>query len=63
MLFCALVGVVVIGQSIAQALAGLVFPPQIYIGMVGSWVVMGGFAVGLTLAFFRHLEPQHMQAA
>ncbi|MCS7011793.1 MAG: hypothetical protein NZL98_10530 [Anaerolineales bacterium] len=58
MLFCVLVGVVVIGQSISQALAGLVFPIPVYIGMVGSWVVMGGFALGLTRSFFRNLEPQ-----
>lgn len=58
MLFCALVGVVVIAQSISQALAGLVFPIPVYIGMVGSWVVMGGFALGLTRSFFRHLEME-----
>ncbi|MCX7783569.1 MAG: hypothetical protein N2318_08000 [Meiothermus sp.] len=58
MIFCALVGVVVIGQSIGQALAGLIFPLPVYIGMVGSWVVMGGFALGLTRAFFRHLEVE-----
>jgi hypothetical protein len=58
MLFCALVGVVVIAQSVSQALAGLVFPVPVYIGMVGSWVVMGGFALGLTRSFFRHLEME-----
>ncbi len=58
MIFCALVGVVVIGQSISQALAGVIFPIPVYIGMVGSWVVMGGFALGLTRAFFRHLEME-----
>lgn len=58
LLFCALVGVVVIAQSISQALAGLVFPAPVYIGMIGSWVVMGGFALGLTRSFFRSLEPQ-----
>lgn len=58
MLFCALVGVVVIAQSISQALAGLVFPLPVYIGMIGSWVVMGAFALGLTRSLFRSLEPQ-----
>lgn len=58
MLFCALVGVVVTAQSISQALAGLVFPVPVYIGMIGSWVVMGGFALALTRSFFRSLEPQ-----
>ena len=25
-------------------------------GMIGSWVVMGAFAVGLTVAFFRNIQ-------
>lgn len=56
MIFCTLIGVVVIGQTIAQALAGLIFPIGVYIGMVSSWVIMGAFAVGLTIAFFRNLS-------
>jgi len=56
MIFCALIGVVVIGQTVSQTLAGLVFPIGVYIGMIGSWVIMGAFAVGLTVSFFRHLE-------
>lgn len=58
MIFCALIGLVVIGQTIGQALAGLIFPIGVYIGMVSSWVIMGAFAVGLTIAFFRHLKDQ-----
>lgn len=56
MIFCTLIGVVVIGQTIAQALAGLIFPVGVYIGMVSSWVIMGAFAVGLSIAFFRNLS-------
>ncbi len=56
MIFCALIGLVVIAQTIGQALAGLIFPVGVYIGMIGSWVVMGAFAVGLTIAFFRNLS-------
>lgn len=55
MILCTLIGVVVIGQTISQALDGLIFPPGVYIGMVGSWIVMGAFAVGLTVAYFRNL--------
>jgi hypothetical protein len=55
MIFCTLIGVVVIGQTISQALDGLIFPPGVYIGMVGSWILMGAFAVGLTVAYFRNL--------
>lgn len=55
LILCALVGVVVLAQTASQALAGLIFPPGVYIGMVGSWVVMGAFAIGLLRAYFRSL--------
>jgi len=55
MILCTLIGVVVIGQTLAQASAGLIFPVGVYIGMIGSWVIMGAFAVGLTISYFRHL--------
>lgn len=55
LILCTLIGVVVIGQTVSQALAGLVFPIGVYIGMIGSWLVMGAFAVGLTLAYFRYV--------
>lgn len=57
LILCAQIGLVVIGQTIAQALAGILFPVGVYIGMVGSWVVMGAFAIGLTGAYFRQLAP------
>ncbi len=56
MIFCALIGVVVIGQTVSQTLAGLVFPMGVYIGMIGSWVIMGAFAIGLTVSFFHNLK-------
>ncbi len=56
MILCTLIGVVVIAQTISQTLAGITFPIGVYIGMVGSWVVMGAFAVWLTAAFFRNLS-------
>lgn len=56
LILCALIGAVVIAQTIFQTLAGITFPIGVYIGMIGSWVVMGSFAVWLTLAFFRNLE-------
>lgn len=55
LILCTLIGLVVIGQTVSQALAGLVFPIGVYIGMIGSWLVMGAFAIGLTLAYFRHV--------
>ncbi|RCK73798.1 MAG: hypothetical protein ANABAC_2871 [Anaerolineae bacterium] len=56
LILCALIGAVVIGQTIAQTWVGLVFPPQVYIGLIGAWIVMGAFAIGLTVSFFRLLE-------
>jgi hypothetical protein len=56
LVFCALIGVVVIGQTVSQALAGMIFPVGVYIGMVGSWVVMGTFAIGFTISFFRNIS-------
>ncbi len=55
LILISLVGVVVIAQTVSQTLAGLIFPIGVYIGMVGSWIVLGAFAVGLTVAFFRNL--------
>lgn len=56
LILCTLIGAVVIGQTVVQTLVGMVFPPQIYIGMIGTWIVMGAFAIGLTVSFFRNLE-------
>jgi len=58
LILCTLIGAVVIGQTVVQTLVGMVFPPQIYIGMIGTWVVMGAFAIGLTVSFFRNLEKE-----
>lgn len=55
LILCTLIGVVVIGQTISQALAGIFFPIGVYVGMVGSWIVMGAVAIGLTMSYFRHL--------
>lgn len=58
LILCTLIGVVVIAQTIFQLSAGVTLSVGVLIGMVGSWVVMGVFAIWLTLAFFRSLsEP------
>jgi hypothetical protein len=54
LILCTLIGVVVIGQTAAQTLVGLVFPVEIYIGMIGTWMVIGAFAICLTVSFFRN---------
>jgi len=56
LVFCALIGVVVIGQTVSQTLAGITFPIGVYVGMVGSWVIMGMFAIGFTISFFHNLS-------
>ena len=56
LILCTIIGIVVIAQTVSQAMAGIVFPIGVYIGMVGSWVVMGAFAVGLAIAYFRDIS-------
>jgi hypothetical protein len=56
LILCTLIGVVVIAQTISQTLEGLVFPVGIYVGMIGSWIMLGAFAIGLTFSFFRNLS-------
>jgi hypothetical protein len=62
LILISLVGVVVIAQTVSQTLAGLIFAIGVYIGMVGSWIVLGAFAIGLTVAFFRNLSEHVHQA-
>lgn len=56
LILCTLIGIVVIAQTISQTLEGIVFPIGVYIGMVGSWIIMGAFAIGMTISFFRNLS-------
>jgi hypothetical protein len=64
LILCTNIGVVVIAQTISQSLVGIAFPIHVYIGMVGSWVIMGAFAVGLTIKFFRNIQdPTSSQKA
>ena len=56
LIFCALVGLFVIGQTIAQYLVGLIFPIHVYIGMAGSWIFLSAIAIGFSKAYFNHLS-------
>ncbi|MBL8101472.1 MAG: hypothetical protein JNM02_02990 [Anaerolineales bacterium] len=58
LILCTIIGVTVIAQTTSQTLAGFVFPIGVYIGMIGSWVVMGAFAVGLAISFFRNVAEK-----
>jgi hypothetical protein len=58
LVLCILNGLNVLAATASQTQAGIIFPIGVYIGMIGSWVVMGAFALWLVIAFFRNLaEP------
>lgn len=54
LILCAVIGITVISQTLSQAMAGITFPVGVYIGMIGSWVVMGSFAVIFVTRFFKN---------
>lgn len=55
LILCILNGLNVLAATVSQTIAGVVFPPGVYVGMVGSWVVMGAFSVWMLVAFFRNM--------
>lgn len=65
----ALVGAMVMGQTVMQLNLGLQFSAGQQIGKVGTWIVLGGIAVWLTAAFLRNLsesttgQPIELQSA
>lgn len=61
LIMCILNGFNVLAATASQTLAGVIFPPAVYVGMVGSWIVMGAFAIWLTIAFFRNLQEEPAQ--
>jgi hypothetical protein len=61
LVLCILNGINVLAGTASQTLAGITFPIGVYIGMIGSWVVMGAFAVWLLITFFRNLEQAPRQ--
>jgi hypothetical protein len=52
----ALVGAMVIGQTIMQLNIGVELSPGQLVGKVGTWIIMGGIAVWLSIAFLRNLS-------
>jgi hypothetical protein len=56
LIMCVLNGINVIAATISQTMAGIIFSPGVYVGMIGSWVVMGAFATRFAVAFFRSLR-------
>ena len=62
LVFCVQNGLTVIAATISQTLEGIIFPIGVYIGMIGSWVVMGAFAFGLILQFFRNFSETNQKS-
>ena len=52
----ALVGAMVIGQTVMQLNLGMQFSTGQLIGKVGTWIIMGGIAVWFSIAFLRNLS-------
>jgi hypothetical protein len=56
LVFCAQNGLTVIAATMSQTLAGIIFPIGVYIGMIGTWVIMGAFAIGLIIRYFKNIS-------
>ena len=58
-LMLAMVGVMVIGQTIIQLTSGIQLTPGELIGKVVSFVIMGGIAVWFSIILFRRLSNSY----
>ena len=56
LILCTVSGVTVLTQTLYQATEGITFPIGVYVGMIGSWVVMGIFAIALAIRYFRNIS-------
>ena len=54
----ALMGFIVIGQTVFQINVGIVFTPGQLIGMIGSWIVMGSIAIGFVINMLRNVSEK-----
>lgn len=52
----AMMGFIVIGQTISQIRAGILFSPGQFVGMISSWVVMGSIATVFGLKILRGIS-------
>ena len=51
-----LIGAMVIGATVMQLRLGVEFSPGQMVGMIGTWILMGGIAVWLSTVFLRNLS-------
>jgi len=56
----AMMGFIVIGQTIFQIQAGIIFSLGQFIGMIGSWVVMGSAAIYFGLIMLRKISDKQI---
>jgi hypothetical protein len=54
----ALMGFIVIGQTLFQIQAGIFFSTGQLIGMIGSWIVMGSIAIGFVINMLRNVSEK-----
>jgi hypothetical protein len=47
------VGVSVVATTLAQAAVGIVFSPGQYIGLIGSWIILGALAIAFLVVLLR----------
>ena len=52
------VGIGVVATTVAQVSIGIVFSTGQLLGLIGSWIVLGGFAVVFTAALLRSLPDR-----
>jgi biopolymer transport protein ExbB/TolQ len=55
LIFLVFTGLVATGQSIVQALDGIIHSPQIYAAYVAPFIFLSLIATGLTFAIFRNI--------
>lgn len=58
LILLASVGIGVIAATIVQSSVGIVFGTGQFIGLIGSWVVLGAFAIGFVVVLLRSLPNQ-----
>ncbi len=63
LVLCVFNGVVVIASTVSQTMAGISFSLGTYIGLIGSWVVLGLWALWLGIVFLRRLAVPACPAA
>jgi hypothetical protein len=56
LIMLALIGLIVTGQTGAQTLAGITFGPEVWVGKVGSFVVLSLFAMVFTTRYLRSVK-------